>query len=112
MAKGNKGRGNRYELECRKLFRDLGFKECETSRYASRKLDDAKVDLTDTGPFNVQCKHYEKTRVKYWEVLEEMPDDHKYNVIFHKLKGRRQYVILTKDDFVEILEMLIKNKII
>lgn len=108
MAKGNKGRGNRYELEIRKLFRELGFNECETSRYASRKLDDAKVDLTDTGRFNVQCKWYSlpENPLYYHKELQLMPIDNKYNVIYHKIRGDNQYVIMSEVDWMEIENML------
>lgn len=35
-----------------------------------------------------------------------------YPVIFHKVPRGREYCVLYKEDFMELLEMLIKNQII
>lgn len=57
MEKGatNKRRGNNAERYYAKAFRSLGYEHCHTSRFVSKKADNAKVDLVNI-PFNVQIK--------------------------------------------------------
>ncbi len=59
-GKTNKRRGHDAERYYAKLFKDLGFPLCETSRLASRKHDNAKIDLVDI-PFNIQIKAGKQT---------------------------------------------------
>ena len=48
----------RYELEVRKKYIDVGFKQAKTSRFASRMTDDKWVDIVWVDPFLPQCKNY------------------------------------------------------
>lgn len=102
-----RNKGNSYERKLAKEFRDLGFLDCKTSRYESKMLDDLKVDLTNTGFFNVQAKSVERLSPTYHEILESMPKDTNYNVIFHKRNRKGEVVVMTKDDFYELVEILI-----
>jgi len=109
-GKGARNKGLNYERKIRREFIDLGFTNCTTSRYESKKVDDSKVDLCNTDPFNIQCKAVEKG-INYNKLLSEMPKDENYNIILHK-KDRKEIVVLSKSDFMELLDMLIVNKII
>ena len=111
MSVNSRKVGNAYELSIRKEMIELGWEECQTSRYASKMLDDAKVDLAKTDPFNIQCKRW-TSAPSYHTVLDQMPKDTNYNVIVHKRPHKGEVVVMSKADFYEILEMLIKNKII
>ena len=51
----NKRKGSTAERYYAKFFRELGFNFCETSRFVSKKHDNAKIDLMYI-PFNVQIK--------------------------------------------------------
>jgi hypothetical protein len=57
MSKSNTSRdkGHRAERLYAKIFRDLGFIKCMTSRFGSRFHDNCKIDLLNL-PFNVQIK--------------------------------------------------------
>lgn len=55
VGKTNKRKGSDAERYYAKFFRDLGFTFCETSRFVSKKHDNAKIDLMYL-PFNVQVK--------------------------------------------------------
>ena len=46
-------KGHDYERAIRKEFRDFGWKYCETSRYASKMIDNAKIDLVGTHHFEI-----------------------------------------------------------
>ena len=41
-----------------------------------------------------------------------MPQDENYNLVFHKKNRKGTIVAMTIEDFKELLEMLIQNKII
>jgi len=57
MGRGatNKRKGSNAERHYAKFFRKLGYDFCETSRFVSKKHDNAKIDLMYI-PFNVQVK--------------------------------------------------------
>jgi hypothetical protein len=116
---GKKSRrlGHGYERQIRLEMIELGYEDCETSRYESKKLDDAKVDLTHTKPFNVQCKAYQN-QPNFRSVLSEMPDDSNYNTVFMKKnvgvgkKRPEDIVVMWKKDFYELITMLKSEGII
>lgn len=107
MGKAQREKGHRYERQLRSEMIELGFKDCETSRYESKKLDDAKVDLTNTGCFNIQAKFYDSNQPNFRKVLGEMPNDDKHNVVFHKTRYKEDIVVMHKKDFYEIIKKLI-----
>lgn len=103
MGKINsKKKGNKYEQKIRLEFIELGFAKCQTSRYASRQMDDSGVDLVNTAPFNVQCKAVEKLRNVH-TILENMPEDGNYNVVFQRKNHQGEIVFMSKADFYEII---------
>ena len=110
--KNSRNKGSSYERKLAKEFRSFGFTDCKTSRYASKMLDDMKVDLTNTGFFNVQAKAVERLSPSYHEILKSMPKDSNYNIIFHKRNNKGEVVVMSKEDFYEILEMMINYEII
>lgn len=113
MGVHSKNKGSAYERKVAKEFREIGFEDCKTSRFESKMLDDLGVDLTNTGIFNVQLKAVERMTKSYHDILSSMPqDDNNYNVIFHKRNRKGEVVVMTKEDFYEILDILIKSGIV
>lgn len=107
-----KKKGNNYELKIIKLMKQLGFKRAVSSRAQSRNLDALGVDIVNTDPFLIQCKAWESAP-SYHKVLSSMPQHKgKYNLVFHKRNNQGSVVVMTEEDFIELLEMLISNKII
>ena len=51
-----KQKGNRFELAVARMLRPF-FPEVGTARNHDRELDNQKVDLVNTYPFLIQCKH-------------------------------------------------------
>ena len=94
-------KGNGYERAIVNELKDLGY-NVATSRNESRSMDAQKVDIVSLGekklPFHVQCKSYTGA-VKYWEILDEMPDDIP-PVIFHKKTEKKNVRFVTKGEFV------------
>lgn len=108
----SKNKGSAYERKLAKEFREFGFEDCKTSRFESKMLDDAGVDLTNTGVFSVQAKAVERLSPSYHDILDSMPKDDKYNLIFHKRNRKGEVVVMTKEDFYDIMQMLTKSGII
>ena len=55
MSNTNRTKGNMAELYYAKEFKELGYKNCKTSRFVSKIHDYAGIDLVCI-PFNVQIK--------------------------------------------------------
>lgn len=106
-GKRNRRAGHSYERQIAQELKLLGWEKAATSRAESRSRDAEGVDLVNTDPMNIQCKYTKN--LNYAQVLSDMPEDHNYNVIFHKKKRVGEYAILSKNDFLQIVEML-KNE--
>ncbi len=112
MKKNNsRAVGNAYERQIRLELIKLGWTECQTSRYASKMKDDMLVDLINTQPFNFQIKRW-KSAPSYHEILKSMPQDSNYNVIIHKRPNKGEVVVMEKETFYELVEMLKVNGIL
>ena len=112
MKKNNsRAIGCQYERQIRLELIALGWDQCQTSRYASKLTDDMVVDFVNTQPFSIQCKRW-KSAPSYHEVLKSMPQDSNYNVIIHKRPNKGEVVVMSKDSFYEIIQMLKSNGII
>lgn len=120
----NRTKGHNAERHYRRIFKEL-FPHCETSRYASKMMDDAKVDLVGL-PFLTQIKAGKQRALKHHQVLEDMhnlvPDDKKddIKIIIHHKEGRRgkprgeydQLVTMSFDDFMELITKLKENDLL
>lgn len=112
-------KGHNFEREIAKMFRDdLGFKFAKTSRFASRILDNCKIDIAGI-PYLVQTKSgYAKARPKPEEIFQEMDDLLKENfdskdpvhqypkMLIHKITDRKKYhnfVTMPYNDFKYLL---------
>lgn len=106
MKKNNsRAIGNTYERQLRIELIKLGWVNCQTSRYASKLTDDQLVDYINTRPFNIQAKRW-KSAPSYHEILRAMPQDNNYNVIIHKRPNKGEIVVMSKQDWYEIIKML------
>lgn len=111
MALNARNKGHAYELWVRDFFRRLGWTRAVSSRSESKNKDDQGIDLCFTDPFNIQCKAVEKLGSLH-DVLNSMPNDENYNLVFHKRNRKGTIVAMKLEDFEELIEMLIKNQII
>ena len=71
MPNANRNKGNNCERLYAKLFRELGYDKCITSRYGSRIHDDCGIDLLNV-PFNVQIKAGKQRGMDYSSVLRNI----------------------------------------
>lgn len=116
-------KGHTFERELVNIFKNLGFEHCKTSRYASRILDDSKVDLANI-PLNVQAKMgYWNNRPKFDIIFKEMsahldanfppsnPQRSFPKVLLHKLDGKADEhfgVTMMYKDWIEIYKNSLK----
>ena len=108
-GKSARVKGHTFERDIAQKFRDMGWTECETSRFASKKLDDMKVDLVETDPFYVQCKAVENLGPVH-NVLAEMPDKEMLNIVFHKKSRKGTIVAMEEASFWALIELANLNK--
>lgn len=111
MPINSKKKGSAYECEITRELQSRGFPDALTSRYASRKRDDEKVDIVNTDPWNAQCKATKKAP-NFHDELDKMPQDGNYNVIFHRRPYKGDIVVMRKETFYEINGMLKTEEII
>jgi hypothetical protein len=101
--------GHQYERDVARELRELlSDEKIKTSRYASKELDDNKVDISGTQKYglNIQCKRYKNTP-NLFEVIGSMPQDGDINTIFWKKPNRGELVIISKKDFYHIIKKLL-----
>ena len=98
-------KGHNLERQIRLEFIEMGWKDCQTSRYGSKEMDDALCDLIHTDPFNLQCKAWEHAP-SYHDILSEMPQNENINIIIHKRNRKGEVVVMKKEDFYRILKLL------
>ena len=106
----SRGVGHAYERELRLRFIKMGFDKCQTSRFASKMMDDAGVDFVGTGPLYVQAKRTAK-QPSFRKVLGHMPEDSHINVVYHKIPNEGELVVMRAADFEDIVDVLLKEGI-
>jgi len=116
MIKGSGGlgvrtRGFNYERQLVREFKKLGWLNAITARAESRNKDSLKCDILNINPFNVQAK-CKNNFGNPLPTLLEMPEDENYNIVFSKVVSKGEFIIMSKNDFYEIIQMLKVNQII
>lgn len=108
--KNNRTAGHAFERYIRKWFIRMGWKDCQTSRYASREMDDKCVDLVNTEPFYAQIKYTQTINIH--TELDKMPKDHHINLVFHKRKNKGTIVAMKLEDFEGMIQMMRNENIL
>jgi hypothetical protein len=78
LGKTNRRKGHNAERHYAHLFKTLGFKHCQTSRYGSRIYDDCGIDLINL-PFLIQIKAGKQKNMKPVAELKNIADKVKEN---------------------------------
>lgn len=109
-GRGIRQRGLSYERQVVQELRAMGF-DAHTSRYVNKKRDDEGVDIVTDAPLNIQCKcaNVFKNPVP---IIEDMPDDGDMNVVFNKVVGKMELVVLSTKDFYKLLTFATKKTIL
>ena len=110
MSNRNRTAGHNWEREVIKDLKKIGYAKAVSSRYESKRADDAGIDIVGTDPFNIQCKN-ETKRPDYHKLITEMPDG--INIVCHKYtkKGdagkfqcQGKYAIMDYETLVMLLD--------
>lgn len=107
-GKASRNSGHNYERKIAKEMRELGYKDCITTRLGSRLLDSQKVDLMNTDPFYIQCKAVESA-IQYHKLLDEMPKTDNLNIVFHK-RDKKEFVVMSKESFYALVRKIKEEK--
>jgi hypothetical protein len=111
-------KGNNFERFVVDFYKALGYNRALSSRWGSRIMDDAKIDLCNI-PFNVQCKAVE-AKINYTtltadiktEIKKLVPEREPYPIlIFHK-RNRKVEVVFTLEEFEKFMRMHVPLKTI
>ena len=122
-GKTNKRKGSDAERHYAKVFREIGFTHCKTSRLGSKLHDDAGIDLIFL-PFNVQIKAGKQAGLNASRELEYIQNrmtelfpntslEHSYpKVLIHKKevgqgKKRGEFddiVSMSFNDFIKLIQ--------
>jgi len=125
LGKTNRRKGHNAERHYAHLFKTLGFKHCQTSRYGSRIYDDCGIDLINL-PFLIQIKAGRQKNMNPVSELKNIADKVKDNfpedskehhlpkMIIHRKdcgKGvkRTEYhdiITMTVEDFINIINKI------
>lgn len=107
-------KGHNFERKWATFFKKIGYKNCQTSRYASRLLDNCKVDLANI-PYFIQLKH-DKRKLDYAEIFLEMTQLLKENdvgvdkprIIIHRIGRKRfqEFAVIPIEEFKTIISGL------
>lgn len=123
----NKRKGSDAERKYAKIFRELGFSHCKTSRFGSKMHDDAGLDLIFL-PINVQIKAGKQTGLNSGRELEYMTNrmlelfpstspEHNYpKIVIHEKQvgqGKKRgdfdaLVTMTFEDFTKLINKIEK----
>lgn len=126
-GKTNKRKGSDAERHYAKVFREIGFTHCKTSRLGSKLHDDAGIDLIFL-PFNVQIKAGKQAGLNASRELEYIQNrmtelfpstslEHSYpKVLIHKKevgqgKKRGEFddiVSMSFNDFIKLIQKVEK----
>ncbi len=82
----NKRAGSDFERYIVQKLKEIGYPNCQTTRRASKMLDDSKVDIVDLDDNLVpliQCKYTANTP-NYFQIKKECPIKDKPFVVFWK----------------------------
>lgn len=116
----NRTKGHSAERLYALKFKEI-FPDCQTSRYASRFLDDCGVDLANI-PLLVQIKAGIHKGMKNDEVLknikDKLPKETKPKVLIHHKQGAKgkkrdefsSLVTMTFDDFFNLVKLAYDNQ--
>jgi len=109
-GKYNRQKGHNYE---RQICRELNeyFPGAVTARAGASGEDPKGIDIVNTGMFNIQTKA--RQNLNLFDVLfGEMPDSENINIVFWKRNRQKDIVVMDKESFYELLEVLRRERIL
>lgn len=106
-------KGHTFERYRVKKWKEIGFGQAMTSRYGSRFEDDVNNnDIIGISLFREQCKSVESLGSLHKVLLSMKEEKGRMNILSHKRKSLGVTITLWESDFMELVQMLVQNKII
>ena len=116
-GKNSKRKGGKYERDIAKKFQNRYGVELKRTPQSggfakkSDKADDYRGDITivdtrETLLVHIECKNQKTWQLKQWldQAEEDCPKDRKPIVVFHQHNTSKDYVCLSLDDFLKLVE--------
>ena len=110
-GKRSRTKGHAFERKMVNILKEWWPNAC-TSRAESKNMDDKGVDICYTEPFSIQCKAVERLSPSVHKVLQAMPNDNNMNVVAWKKNNQGTVICMDLNDFLEIVSMLKREKVI
>lgn len=116
-GKTNKRKGSDAEREYAKLFREIGYEHCVTSRFGSRLHDNAGIDLIGI-PYNIQIKAGKQVALKAHQELKYIADQTQKLFPDYAIEQKLPKILIhrretpqgkKRDEFDEIVSMTLKD---
>ena len=106
----SKKKGNAYEQKIARELRFIGWPDCETARYASKRTDDSGIDFVGTRSFTIQAKDAERSQ-PYSKLLNRMIKANKDTIplVFHKRNYQLETVTMLKTDAYVLMSYYDRN---
>lgn len=109
MAVNSKQKGNRYERELAKTFRDYGFTEARRGVQYSGKQGEAD-DVVGLPHIHIEAKHVEKLNL-YSAIAQAERDANEDEMpcVFHKRNRTKTYVTMSLDLWMKMYKAWLKE---
>lgn len=110
-AKKSKHKGSQWEYDLIKVFKEIGYEDCVTSRGESKKIDNMKIDIiSESLPFYCQAKNLANTP-SYFKISEECPLKDKPFVVCWKKSDEQGKAIamIPIEFFLQLLKVYNEN---
>lgn len=107
-AKKSKHKGSQWEYDLIKMFKEIGYDDCMTSRGESKKIDNMKIDIiSESLPFYCQAKNL-ANNPSYFKIAEECPlKDKPFVICWKKSDEQGKAIAMIPMDF--FIKLLSKN---
>lgn len=105
MGAAQRRKGANYELEVAAGYRKAGYPKAR--RKLSQYQETDGQDLENVGPFSVQCKCGKSISwVKAYREAEASAKENDYVIAHIKVDHQGRFVLMSEDDWFELLKML------
>ena len=106
MSNASRNRGHGFERETVLRLKEMGY-DAVTSRYESKRMDDAGIDIVSNFPFKIQCKATCNTPNPHSLITDTEAEV----IFFRKMEKRKskfyavgEYAMIKLEDFYSLIK--------
>jgi Holliday junction resolvase len=107
MSINSRNKGKRFELECAKALKELGFIDARRSQQYCGGLNSA--DVVGIDDFHIECK-IAKDAIRLsaaWEQINKDKGDNK-GLLMWRTNGEKIHIDLLLEDLLDLIEQVLK----